>query len=954
MNNEIKALKSELAMMKLQFSERVRTVEERLEKLSKKDDYPLDSQVDPQVDSQIERFTAIEKPSSIETKINLPRQELKSTVLPVTAGEYLAIRKESERLTPSTPSFITLFIGTLLSALFDWLSPITKIYQSYKERGMLGIFTLTMVGITLTLAGFGYLMQLLIDQMGAGTKSLLMCLLAISVIAIGITLKIKTRFSEFATSIVTLGILLSYSTVYFSGSVYGILPDSVVLLSYLLIAFTCHILALKLETKVVAALGIIGVACMPILSNTNNIEPLYYLWSLVFVTASSLVLALKYLGPWLANLSLVFVIVAIEWIISIHLVDVSAWTVDLFYLMFFSYFSISLLQDKSNHKDLLLFLTALVGSTALLFFQASDLFSGQMTISFIVNSVAAGAVAIYFYKVKRQFTHLFVLVASLWTVLAVVSAISSGYWGIAWAAEGLILLFIARKYSISSVIHQGQILTAIALLYTLSALILYFPLPALRSVEGWLLSVVIVAVIALWQRMIKPTDLFDDLTVNKIKPVLQLLESLWLSILVIACATIWLGNWTGAAVILVQFALLFRAKHCKQVSIEILAGVLIVVPLIYVYQASLLVDSYRFMALPLFGKMALSSAFAQLWLWSAFYRKYHVDSEVKNVAEILRIVFYLLVPIFWLGSAFRRLDENVLMILWLAPAIALFLAEKIKHQLLIKEAKILTIFASFSLIFVIGQLTLVSGIIAFIGFAAFYAVAYFLNKKEVGDDIYRFICSWALISLGFSIPSFIGFQSNNLFIAVLIGSLYWATMFNRLGLSEHLKRNELVITLVNLALILVAWVMTPINAMYAIIPGLFLLAALYHKESRFKQYLVGRLLGSYGDLLLHSIAAISYTVLLYSLTVYRLELLIAPVLAVHGALILFLKDRRLITVKYSFILILLGIIKLALVDAANALLWQKVVLFMGIGIFILAASFWYQKIMNNTVITNEG
>jgi uncharacterized membrane protein len=74
-------------------------------------------------------------------------------------------------------------------------------------------------------------------------------------------------------------------------------------------------------------------------------------------------------------------------------------------------------------------------------------------------------------------------------------------------------------------------------------------------------------------------------------------------------------------------------------------------------------------------------------------------------------------------------------------------------------------------------------------------------------------------------------------------------------------------------------------------------------------------------------------------------LLIAPTLAIHGALILFMKDTRVFTVKYSFGLILLGIIKLALIDTANALLWQKVVLFMGIGVFILAASFWYQKLV---------
>ena len=104
------------------------------------------------------------------------------------------------------------------------------------------------------------------------------------------------------------------------------------------------------------------------------------------------------------------------------------------------------------------------------------------------------------------------------------------------------------------------------------------------------------------------------------------------------------------------------------------------------------------------------------------------------------------------------------------------------------------------------------------------------------------------------------------------------------------------------------------------------------------------------DLLLHSIAALTYVTWFYSLTAYRFDLLIAPAVAVHGALILFLKDRRITTVKYSFGLILLGIMKLAMVDATNALLWHKVILFMGIGVFILIASFWYQKLVSNATV----
>lgn len=44
----------------------------------------------------------------------------------------------------------------------------------------------------------------------------------------------------------------------------------------------------------------------------------------------------------------------------------------------------------------------------------------------------------------------------------------------------------------------------------------------------------------------------------------------------------------------------------------------------------------------------------------------------------------------------------------------------------------------------------------------------------------------------------------------------------------------------------------------------------------------------------------------------------------------------------------LGLLKLGLIDAANALLWQKVALMIGIGIFMIAAAFAYQQRQTNS------
>jgi len=943
MNEEVKALKSELALLKLQFSERVCVVENRLNILMAKEQAPTENKT-PNI-TKIEEINASIKADKIADDA-LPSSKV------ITADEYLSSRKEWETPATSEPSLMLILIKTILSSFFDWFSPITKIYQSYKERDMLGIFILTIIGICLTLAGFGYLMQLLIDQLGTGSKSLLMCIAALLVIGLGIVLKTKTRFGEFATAIVTLGILLSYSTVYFSGSVYSLLPNILVLILYLAIALVCHVIALWLDTKIVAALGVIGIATMPILSSTISAEPVYYLLSLAFVVTSSLILAYRHVGQWLAHLSLAFTLVSFEWIIGIEDTLIPVWLINLFYILFFAYVAFTLYKEIKPTKQSLVFLAALTGSSVLVFFQATDIFTTTISFNFALNTFIAIAISILFYKVKRELTHFFILLSASWAVLTIVSTISDAYWGIAWAVEGILLISIGRRYEISSTINQGQVLTLIALIYSWSALALYFPLPALKSVDGWMLSIMIVAIIAIWQRLINNSNAFDQFTQNRIKPFLQFIEVLWLSILVIASANIWLGNWTGALIILLQLALLFRAKYCSQVSIEILAATLIVIALFYAYQGALIVDSYRFTMLPLFAKLAIFSAFIQLWLWSAFYRKYQPDSVIKHVAEALRVLFYLLLPICWIGSVIRRFDESSLMILWLSPLLALLLARKIKHPLLIKEAKILVGLGSIFLATFIGQLSLINSIIAFIGFSSLYTVAYVINRKEA-DTLVQLICSWGVLSLGFAIPNIIGFQTNNLFYAVIIASLYWSFAFNMINVSAHLKRNEIFIIGINLLLVIGSWLLVSSNELYILVVIIFLSAALHQKEHKFKQSLLGKKLQLNAELFLHSITAISYVVLFFSLSEYRMDLLISPVLAIHGALILFLKDKRLKTVQYSFGLIFLAIIKLSLFDAAHALLWQKVILFMGIGVFILVASFWYQKLVSAAKVTNN-
>ncbi|MBL4910492.1 MAG: DUF2339 domain-containing protein [Alteromonadaceae bacterium] len=930
-------LKQELAELKQEFNQRIDCLASKIAQLSTETESCIAESV------EVSPLSALAQQSAAE-------QAQK------TAKNTLIDKKSSTVNNTKTIHFIfalfskLILLFSFLSIFQEWLRPIAKIYKSYQQRGMAGIFLITLIGVALTLLGVGYLMQLLIDQLDSGIKSLLMGFAATIIIFIGIKLKGKTQFSEFATALVALGVLVAYSTVYFTGSVYQLLPSIAVLFLYLFVALSSHVLALYLDTKVLASLGITGIATMPLFSGTVAYVGNYYLLSLAFVTASSLILAYKKLGAWLANLTMIFTLLAIEWLVNTPTHLISAWLVDLFYLLFFSYLCFSCFKQQAKLAQLFIIMAATISATIMLFFQTSGFISSTVTLLYAINAALAIGVAVFFYISRHQLTKMLVLIAATWLVFAIISAINNNYWGIAWAAEGLLLLYTGRRFALKAVINQGQWLIAAALIYSYGALDPYFPLPALKTFDGWLLAVVIALVIGLWQRLITHGTLFNHFTQEKIKPTLQLLEVVWLSALIIASSAIFIGEWTGALVILLQVAILFRARHCQNVGLEYFAALLIAAPLFYIAQASLLTHSLYFSDLALFAKVAAASAFAQLWLWAAYYRQYYPSSALASVAEKMRTLFYLLLPVFWLGSAFRHLGEYFVSILWLSPLLASLFAYRYKQTAFFIETKLLTVLASLTVIVLLGSNHWLSAIIATLGFTVFYTSAIFFNKRFIKKLILRklsyFIVSWGIVTLGIALPIAVGWLANDAYSAYLVASIYWLACLAFINKIVYLKRNQVLITSLNILLILVAWKLSFAEGIkFMLMPASFLLLLSYQYKQQQRLGLINRLTNYNVDILLHSITAISYSFTLLALTTFKLELLIAPALVLHGIVILLTLSDRLVKVKFAFVLIILGIAKLALIDAASGVLWQKVVLFIGIGVFMLFSAFWYQKLL---------
>jgi hypothetical protein len=105
-----------------------------------------------------------------------------------------------------------------------------------------------------------------------------------------------------------------------------------------------------------------------------------------------------------------------------------------------------------------------------------------------------------------------------------------------------------------------------------------------------------------------------------------------------------------------------------------------------------------------------------------------------------------------------------------------------------------------------------------------------------------------------------------------------------------------------------------------------------------------------GYTLQHILFAISGAFLLLG---WELALLISPWLILQGSYLFFTHKHSKFVAKLALGFIFVGLLKLGFVDAANALLWQKVALMIGIGLFMLSAAFIYQKRLSQSIIEGQ-
>jgi hypothetical protein len=937
-DQKIENLQRELALTRVEFSTRLQRLEQKI--------------------------TALMDGNNIDVKKHLVHKPAVSQYHLTTFDEPENSSKTDSLATHSYIAYLMKQTSTialsLLSPLTKFASPLLNLYQHYQTKGQGPIFVFMLIGIALLVTGFSYLAQLLVGELGAGNKSLLLFLVAIGITISGLYLAKREQYPEISSSIVSLGLLLNFVTVYVAGSFYQLLPDWMVLLSYFAIACTGFILANKLDAKIVSALAVIGGGAIPLISQLDQLGTTYYLIGLGFIVLTSLYQAFRKNWQWLGFISVFVAYSCIEFLLLTTTTTIFlGFFSQGFYCAFFLYVCALLNKQNAYSKDIIVLTVIAVFANIGILFQADFTNIWILPTLATINSALSVLILIKTRTQKLYSVSLHTMLASTWVLVAIVSSLAPDYWGFAIGLEGLFILYFALKENYFSLRIEAYALLAFAILHGVVAVLPYYPTPALLSLKGILLVASIGALIFCSRKVLSYFPSNIDWEV-KLGHLLRPAESVWLNVFVLSLLWVQFGVWSAVLILPLQAMLLTKSYRSICNTTEIMAYVAAAA----IFAICLLgineVQSLSFRELPNYAKIALLLAFIECWLFAQYYRRIDRVSSLSKLAEQLRLGFYLIIPLVFLPSVFKHYIEFSGLAIWCSAIIAYVLGRVVKQRFIRTESLLLFASAtlynfSFYIDFYHNQLVLTC-LSTFLGIGLFSYFLYNASRKHVA------LLDKKIASLGiYFIAGCIAIYMEKWANGYLAGALTSGYIFI-LALCFHihatLLRNRTTLGYLCYLSLLVSWIGIYATGTHNIISdSLWVLLSLvisltFLIKANALNSLQLRLFtdSQTGYTLQHILFAVSAAFLLNK---WELTLLLSPWIILQGSYLFFIHKHSKFVAKLALGFIFVGLLKLGFIDAANALLWQKVALMTGIGLCMLAAAFIYQKRLSKSIIDNQ-
>ena len=946
-DQQIEDLQRELALTRVDFSTRLQKIEQKISALTDNNENGTNN--DQNAQTQFEQ--PIHEPAESQYQLAAFDNPVdKPTTGPVSKPTYIA-------------SFIkettTLALG-LLSPLTKFASPLLNLYQHYQAKGQGPIFVFMLIGIALLVGGFGYLAQLLVGELGAGSKSLLLFVVAIGITMGGTYIAKREQYPEISSAIVSLGLLLNFVTVYVAGSFYQLLPNWMVLLSYFAIACTGFILANRFDAKIVSALAVIGGGAITLISQLDQLGTAYYLIGLGFIVLASLYQAFNKDWKWLGFISVFVTYSCIEFLLLTTTTTLFwGFFSQGFYGVFLVYICSLLNKQNTYSKDLIILTVIAVFANIGILYQVDFTRVWILPTLATVNAVLSVLLLIKARTQKSYTISLHTMLASTWVLIAIVSSLAPDYWGFAIGLEGLFILYFALKENYFSVRIEAYGLLAFAMSHAVFTVAPYFPGPALLSIKGILVVASMGALIFSSRKLFSrfPSDINWEI---KLSHLLRPAESVWLSVFVLSVLWVHLGVWSAIAILPLQCILLTKSYRSVCNTTEIMAYVAGTAVFAICVLGINEVQSLSFRELPNYAKVALSIAFVECWLFAEYYRRIGRSSPLANLAEKLRLGFYLIIPLAFLPSVLKHYIEFSALAIWCSAIIAYGLGRLVKHRFI--RTGSLLLFGSaalynldFYIDFYHSQLVLTClstllglGLFSYFLHNASRRHVALLDKKLASLGVYFIAGCMAIYMQKWTSFYFAGALTSGYIFISALWSHYHATLL----------RNQKTLSYLCYLSLLVSWLsITAAGSDHSISTSLWVLLSLvisltFLIKANSLNNLQLQLLRNNrtGYTLQHIMFAVSGAFLLNE---WQLALLISPWLILQGSYLFFVHKHSKFVAKLALGFILVGLLKLGFVDAQNALLWQKVALMIGIGLFMLAAAFSYQKRLSQPSTDNQ-
>ncbi len=881
---------------------------------------------------------------------------------------------------------IPAFLTELFVPLAEFRDLLVSTYQYYKARNRLPVFFMTLGGVIAMLLGFIYLMQF-IPEVYFETFKVGGSFLASFAILFGglVLLRKEEKYHEFGSALLGLSIAINFLILYYlsDSTVFLIFANPIV--SFILILVNTAFakwLALRYETKIVLTISFLGGVFSPFYLNSSATPIFYfiYLWLLCIV---AIFIASKI--KWQMGDFLVFVTASIALQIAFSTLEEGfpTFAYTLIVLAFaYLFFYVSLFENRKPKENLeRLSVAILAGAGSLLLYQLFWFYEA-LGLRFSLGLVYLGNAVLFlasYFALRQQLSEkmqvLFFIIIGTFTGLAVPVMLERNIAGIFWAVEAIALIFCGFNFNLSGVRKEGYLILAIALMQ----IFLSFG----EIIDSWgtrlwtdgfinLLSLgIIFGVLKLLLMRYKAdyqSDNPSDFLEKNINYWLSEAIPLWLALAVWIPCYFQFRELTFNLAILGLYGFTWWGLKNKLAVTEWL-GILHIGLIIWGIRESILaVNSFVFPFQTPFGKVAMVELFISLWVLQFFYEKINPKSSNILLMKTLREVFYLLIPLLHLSYINRVYPEYLPIALWVTVLMGFVLNEFVKRKALLMEIHLFTIAATLGIFTAldslqIGYLSGISGIVVLFGILIYKKG---LALEVAKTSIYRYLFTYSFYYVGLCLWLYYFVLTSANFLQVpdvsgtffVIGLYYLLLTYFKNNIAP-LQNNKLFAFRIGMLAgfigLLIAFIDKELmvdlydseyeNIGFVLMLGMVVVFGLltYQKENRYPSQ--NQLLWKVDLLFTHIFITLAYSSLIGYFTPNWTGVWLTVVLVLHAIILLFNSNSPLYKplLRLSIAYFAIAFVKLFWRDMEGFETVQKVVVFMFIGVLMLAGSYLFMR-----------